>query len=509
MKRIKKVLVIVLACSMLFSVMMTGCGSKETDKSTTDKTQTVSSPAESKAVEREQLPKELVVSSFNWGWPTVDAAKDRIGPELEKALGFKVTLNVIKVGNSDEADKKLQLWAATGAADMPDILMTTGSTGAMQTIDALGRNNMLLDWKEIIDKIPNYKEEVDYLLPICTDIQTNKLFRVPQNFGSQKSAKLRANPLIRKDWLDQLGLAVPTTTDELYEVLKAFRDKIKMPDGSKVIPMVAFGEMFWNDKYAFDNPDVPLAFIGKITGGLNDWFTGKDGKAQRADMVFTNNLVAFVSFYNKLYNENLMDKECFTMKMGQFQEKTSSGRVGAYTIWGSHVQSINDALAKANPKGLFVGCPVVDTKMNPSKTLNHTNLNKSKIDVYSYWIVKKNISKENLNGLIKYFDYTMGDEGFKLSYYGQKDVDWESTADGGYITDKAVYVLPGPIEIQKGAGYADRWKAMVVKGVMTKSPTEIRQIVTKWQETERKLGYDEIVAEKTALLSTVPELVGK
>ena len=30
--------------------------------------------------------------------------------------------------------------------------------------------------------------------------------------------------MINKNWLDQLGLSIPETTDELYEVLCAFRD---------------------------------------------------------------------------------------------------------------------------------------------------------------------------------------------------------------------------------------------------------------------------------------------
>ena len=43
-------------------------------------------------------------------------------------------------------------------------------------------------------------------------------------------------PFINKKWLDELGLEVPTTTDELVEVLKAFRDK--KPEGrTDVIPM--------------------------------------------------------------------------------------------------------------------------------------------------------------------------------------------------------------------------------------------------------------------------------
>jgi len=578
MKKRKKIAVPILSFALLVSIALTGC--TKSNSAAIDPAPTASSPGSSTGstapTKTEALPSELVVSSFNWGWPTVDEAQDRIGPELEKALGFKVKLNVLKAGSSDEADKRLQLWAATKAEDMPDILMTTSSTVAAQTIDTLGRNGILLDWNEILDRMPNYKSQVGYLLPLTTDVETGKLFRVPQNYGSAKATKPGAGPLIRKDWLDQLGLPVPKTTDELIDTLIAFRDKIKLPDGQKVIPFVDFGEMFWNAKYMFDNPAYSLASSGNITFGLNDWFTDKDGKVKRHDMEFTDNLFAFVSFYNKLYKEGLLDKESLTMKYGQFEEKVASGRVGAFSTWGTHVQTANDALAKVDPKALFVGTRVLDSKTNPQ--LDTSNLKKSMMGVYSYWIVKKSISEEQLNGLIKYFEYTMGDEGWKLTNFGQQGKDWEFDADNkivetkesvdkykgnlgakipegiwyyspapnfdltvkyyaptaydkradvvetlknigykgfedavdySYITDKAAYVLPGPIESKKGAGYATRWKDMVVAGVLAKSDEEIKQIIAKWQDTERKLGYEEISEERTNNLKTIPDLTTK
>ena len=32
-------------------------------------------------------------------------------------------------------------------------------------------------------------------------------------------------PIVRKDWLDELGLKVPETIDDYYQVLKAFKEK--------------------------------------------------------------------------------------------------------------------------------------------------------------------------------------------------------------------------------------------------------------------------------------------
>lgn len=570
----KKMIVSLATLALATSSILAGCA--KTNDGAKESAPAASSPAQQETASaepsKEALPSELTVSSFNWGWATVDEARDRIGPELEKALGFKVKLNVLKTGSSDEADKKLQLWAATKAADMPDILMTTSSTLAAQTIDSLGRNDILLDWNEILDRMPNYKAQVSQLLPISSDVETGKLFRAPQNFESPIGTKPATAPLIRKDWLDQLGLPLPKTTDELRDTLIAFRDNIKLPDGQKVIPSIDFGEMFWNNKYMFDNPEYSYAGSGNVTVGLNDWFTDKsDGKVKRHDMVFTDNLYEFVAYYNLLFKEGLIDKESLTMKYGQYIEKASSGRVGLFGTWGTHVMTVNDSLASVDPKGLFVGTTVFSSKTNPS--LDPAFVKKAMLGVNSYWIIKKSISEENLNAFIKYMEYTMGEEGWKLTTFGQEGVDWEYDADNkivetqaaidkfqgnigekipegiwyysptpnynlqakyyaptaydkradvietlknmgyvqgepvySYITDKAPYVLPGPIELKKGAGYATRWKDMVVSGVLAKSEEEIRSIIAKWKETEIKLGYDEISEERTNNLQTVPDL---
>lgn len=47
-------------------------------------------------------------------------------------------------------------------------------------------------------------------------------------------------PMIRKDWLDELGLDVPETYDELHDVLKAFKEK-KGADAALVLNYAATG----------------------------------------------------------------------------------------------------------------------------------------------------------------------------------------------------------------------------------------------------------------------------
>lgn len=55
--------------------------------------------------------------------------------------------------------------------------------------------------------------------------ESGYLAGLPQ-LSQQTEATSTFGPLIRKDWLDKVGMEIPETYDELYEVLKAFRDQL-------------------------------------------------------------------------------------------------------------------------------------------------------------------------------------------------------------------------------------------------------------------------------------------
>ena len=84
----------------------------------------------------------------------------------------------------------------------------------------------------------------------------------------KKLFKLLADiPWINKKWLDELGLQVPKTTDELVTVLKAFKDK--HPEGKTDI--------------------IPMSFI--INGGNEDpgFLLGAFGLGDNGDHYLVNN----------------------------------------------------------------------------------------------------------------------------------------------------------------------------------------------------------------------------
>lgn len=141
----------------------------------------------------------------------------------------KVGINVefIAVPRNEETTK-IQTMMASGTA--PDVIMTYDPTLAESYYVQGGT----YDLSPYIDGENQAKNLKAYVTDQVLDLGRNtkgELWAVP----ARRSITARQNVFIRKDWLDKLGMEVPTTPDELYNVLKAFKDN--NPDGrTDVVP---------------------------------------------------------------------------------------------------------------------------------------------------------------------------------------------------------------------------------------------------------------------------------
>ena len=101
----------------------------------------------------------------------------------------------------------------------------------------------------LIDHLPYLTEELTpqicklmELYPTAVEealTESGWLAGMPQ-MSMQTESTQTFGPMIRKDWLTELGLEVPETYDELYEVLKAFKEK-KGADAALVLNYAATG----------------------------------------------------------------------------------------------------------------------------------------------------------------------------------------------------------------------------------------------------------------------------
>lgn len=133
------------------------------------------------------------------------------------------------------------------------------------------------------------------------------------------------NPYVNTKWLQNLGLSVPTTTEELREVLRAFKEQDANGNGDP------------NDEIPF-SIDPNNRKIGLMCG----WFgmsVDKYGFTMVGDQpTFGANTEQFkngIKFFNSLYEEGLIDQEVFTQDLSQWKAKGGQDKYGACFMYGS------------------------------------------------------------------------------------------------------------------------------------------------------------------------------
>lgn len=210
-----------------------------------------------------------------------------------------------------EAEQKLQVMVAS-QSDLPEII--TGIKLNDMTVLSFSEQGAIIPLNDLIEKygynIKNAFEQSPQLKTYTTmpDGKIYSIAKYTETIGNLWSGRATIN----KKWLDKVGLPIPKTTDEFYEVLKAF--KTQDPNGNNKddeIPLV--GNMKgWRQKvYDF----IFNAFIYNDTA---DRYVVNDGKLSFA--YNTPEWREALRYMNKLCSEGLLSPQSFTINEDQFKQ---------------------------------------------------------------------------------------------------------------------------------------------------------------------------------------------
>ncbi|WP_246469678.1 extracellular solute-binding protein [Cohnella nanjingensis] len=252
---------------------------------------------------------------------------------MEEKTGYKVQYDMLP---QDNAEEKLNLLIASG--EPYDAITTAGGSYNKALYSDYATRGALVDLGPLIDK---YGSNIKVAIPQETlDAAkiNGKLYAIPTQTVGSAGASL----MIRQDWLDKLGLKVPTTTDELVAVLQAFKEKDPGGNGDKNIPLTIYG-------------DAP--FIDSIAGafGLANTWNDMDGKLvpRALDPAYPD----YVAFVNDLFKQGLLDQEFAVNKLANMYEKFSSGKAGVIPLAWYDVPTVTDALKKNQPDAKWTYTP--------------------------------------------------------------------------------------------------------------------------------------------------------
>ena len=229
---------------------------------------------------------------------------------LQKKTGVLLNFTTVHGENRTE---RVNVMMATG--DVPDIMMSLYLSDS--EINYYGKNGLLRSFTPYIEKYGSIINEVFAAKPVArpmlSDLEGN-IYALPvinECYHCFRGPKA----WYYKPWLDKLGIEVPQTTEEFYEMLKAF--KTQDPNGNgkaDEIPLTG-ANISWNGNNIFDF--LSGSFLYTTGAGTGTGLTLDSGKvvASSASPEYRE----LLRYLNRLYSEGLIRDLTFTMDFAAYK----------------------------------------------------------------------------------------------------------------------------------------------------------------------------------------------
>ena len=225
------------------------------------------------------------------------------------------------------------------SADFSDSnLLRYADQGVIIALEDYIDNNMP-NLKAVFDKYPEYRT-------MCTDTEGH-IWGLPwiEQLGANKTAIQTVGNMsfINTNWLNFLGLEMPTTVDEFEQVLIAFRDNAAALQSEfgiegSIIPMSCIVN---------DGDQDPGILINGFGEGYGDMDKGRHIAVTNDRKVICaatqEGFKKGVEWLHQLYAEGLIDPECFTQEWSTYVSKGKAGRYGVCFSWDvANVDNLTD-----------------------------------------------------------------------------------------------------------------------------------------------------------------------
>lgn len=316
-------------------------------------------------------------------------------------------------------DRK-QLMLASG--DYPEVILHGNLTKEEQM--KYGKQGVFIPLNDLIDQYaPNIKkamEDIPYMKSSITSPDGN-IYAIPQVnecYHCDNALKVWIN----KAWLDKLGMQLPTTTEEFYQVLKAFKEKDPNGNGKQdEIPLTGSDEMWTGNVSAF----LMNAFI------VDDYTEKTTGTFLRV----VNDKVEFVAntdewkqgleYLNKLYKEGLIDPAAFTQNADAIQQlanREGDNIMGTLTTaLLSYAYPMNDTTPRHKD---YVVVPPLKGPNGVQQTLNFAGINNSQ------FAITNKATKDQQIAAIRFADLMFTEEAIVLQEHGPEGKGWRKANEG-------------------------------------------------------------------------------
>ena len=408
----KKIVALVLALVMMLSVLA-ACNNEKPNETTQPKETQGNQPAETKPQETEDpgitfpLAETLEVSAMiTQGNSTYPHADNLVWKYLQEQSNIKFNFTEFPSGESKE---KMNLLLSSG--DYPELVLKTGVD-----IAKFGADGIFIPLEDLIrENMPNLCAVIDEL-DAWSELEAGDghIYSIPFIGRVREYSQGGMRLWINQKWLDAVGMEMPTSKEELYQVLKAFKEKDPNGNGqADEIPLIPRGGSSINSLMSL------LNIFGDTGYYMTRYMSVQDG-----EMVFLPTTEYFkedwIKYLKKFYDEGLLHPDSFTIKAADIKAIATSGDVVGM-VWLSEATSYYFDNGTA-------GDWVTLKPFNPETfTLDTGITNKS------FAITDK---CQNPEIILAFFDQFYTEEGGRLARLG---IDYTVNADGTFTQNESAY----------------------------------------------------------------------
>jgi putative aldouronate transport system substrate-binding protein len=263
--------------------------------------------------------------------------------DLQAQAGIKITWDCwsdslsevvgTRISGNAASKNPIDAFQACGFSNFD--LMRYGAAGTFIDLTPYITPEIMPNLSAILEKHPEIRAAIT--------MNDGKIYGLPAGeqmgtagIGREKDYSIFSVPqfaMINKAWLDDLGLAVPTTLEELHDVLVAFKEndmsaKYYGNDAGSTIPMsTGFDQWCWGQNVFY----AGFGFTNWINDVCMDLTVNADGVVNF--VCDDDNYRAAITYFHDWYANGLMDLEMFSQDTNQLIAKVSGGRVGVTTWW--------------------------------------------------------------------------------------------------------------------------------------------------------------------------------
>lgn len=403
-----RLMIMLIACLFGLASLLSACGGNGTSgsnaassdnsagniKEETGGDKTVSQPVEIS-----------IMSDFYSPEPPRD--DDRIRKDIEQITNTK--LNITWVSPNNYADKT-NVTLASG--DMPDLLLIRDMFQSQ--VRKMADQGAFWDLTPYIKDYPN-------LNALPKESWKNTELK-GKNYGIPFPRPLYGTegmPIIRKDWLDKLGLQSPKNLDDIYTVIKAFSENDLDGNGQNdtigltaAVPQNNMGSLSW------------VEYV--LNGNYGQW-KEQDGKL--IDTTFEPGTRDALVWLTKLYREGLLAPDFPTLKTSQVRENITTSKSGMFSEALKPTWLLTGQMRATNPEADLLAIPYLEGP--------HGNYAPMGSGAWGFWVIPSTVPEVKMKQILAFMDYGASQEGSVLANFGIEGEHY-TVQDGMYLfTEKA------------------------------------------------------------------------